>query len=211
MTAEHTADEIDTEEPTPDGLIESLTGRPLVRPPNLIFEEYCNRCDKKNSIRMRYDLPMRDGSFVDGARVTLICGYEDRERVWAVRAAHHADHPTKDKADVHVPGQAVAEVSARLDQDGWTYTQPTFSDEEPEEYHVEDRSVVRDAEIIWFSPIGDGQGGQPIVELDDDGMAAPKPTDPLPDWPDEENAWRREIIEELGDGGPAREVEGDPI
>jgi len=204
---------IDTQEPTPEGLKEVITGLPLVRLPNLIRDEYCNRCDRKNDIRRRYDLPERDPSFADGERVTLISGYNadpDQTNGWEIRAAHHTDHPTKDKDDVATPGQAIAEVTARLDRDGWTYTQsPIDGEDEPYKNHVEDRSVVRDVEIIWFSPVGHGQERERTVELDDDGIADPKPTDPLPDWPDEENEWRREIIEELGDGG-GEAVEADP-
>jgi hypothetical protein len=207
---------IEDQEPTPDGLKEVITGLPLVRIPNLIRDEYCNRCDRKNDIRRRYDLPERDPTFDDGERVTLICGYNadpDQTNGWEIRAAHHTDHPTKDKDDVATPGQAVAEVTARLDRDGWTYTHAALSDgEEPEEYHVEDRSVVRDVEIVWFSPVDEGQDRERTVELDDEKIADPKPTDPLPDWPDEENEWRREIIEELGDGDSgAVDADPDPI
>ena len=203
---------IDTQEPTPEGLKEVITGLPLVRIPNLIRDEYCNRCDRKNDIRRRYDLPERDPTFDDGERVTLICGYNadpDQTNGWVIRAAHHTDHPTKDKDDVATPGQAVAEVTAQLDRDGWTYTQPPIDGEdEPYENHVEDRSVVRDVEIVWFSPVDEGQERERTVELDDEGIADPKPTDPLPDWPDEENEWRREIIEELANEG--EESDGVP-
>jgi len=194
---------IDTQEPTRDGLKEVITDLPLVRDPNLIRDEYCNRCDRKNRIRLTYDLPQRDPTFDDGERVTLICGYNadpDQTRGWVIRAAHHVDHPTKDKDDVARPGQALAKVTATLDQTGWTYTQPALTEgEEPEEYHVEDRSVVRDVEIEWFSPVDEGQEREPAHEPDENGVARPKPTDPIPDWPDEENEWRKEIIQELGE------------
>jgi len=193
---------IDTQEPTPDGLKEVITGLPLVRIPNPITDETCKRCARKNNIRRRHDLPQRDPSFSDGERATLICGYDadpDTTSGWEIRAAYHADHPTRDKDDVATPGQAVAEVTARLDRDGWTYTYAPRADaDEPQEHHVEDRSVVRDVEIIWFSAVDDGQHREPIVELDDDGIATPKPTDPIPEWPEKENEWRREIIDELG-------------
>jgi hypothetical protein len=215
-TLEHTdTPAIDTQEPTPDGLKEVIAGLPLVRIPNPITDEYCNRCDRKNHIRGRYDLPQRDGTFDDGERVTLLCGYNadpDQTNGWEVRAAHHTDHPTKDKDDVATPGQAVAEVTARLDRDGWTYTQPPIGDRGPEENHVEDRSVVRDVKIVWFSPVDEGQERERTVELDDEGIADPKPTDPIPDWPDEENEWRREIIRELGnDDAPPVEDDPEPV
>lgn len=207
-TLEHTdTPAIDTQEPNPEGLKEVITGRPLVRDPNLIRDKNCNRCDRKNRIRRSNGLPRRDPTFDDGERVTLICRYDadpEQTRGWVIRAAHHTDHPTKDKDDVATPGQAVAEVTARLDRDGWTYTHPALSDgEEPEEYHVEDRSVVHAVEIVWFSPVDEGRERERTVEVDDENIADPKPTDPLPDWPDEENEWRREIIEELGDGDGA--------
>jgi hypothetical protein len=203
MTLEHSdTPAIEDQEPTPEGLREVITGLPLVRIPNLIRDESCNRCDRKNDIRRRYDLPERDPTFDDGERATLICGYHaDPEQTngWQIRAAHHRAHPTKDKSDVATPGQALAEVTARLDRDGWTYTIPPIGDRGPEENHVEDRSVVRDVEIVWFSPVDEGQEREPIVEPDDEGIADPKPTDPIPDWPQEENEWRREIIQELGE------------
>jgi len=193
---------IDTQEPTPDGLKDVITDLPIVRIPNPITDEGCKRCERKNGIRRSHDLPRRDPSFGDGERVTLMCSYdadEEHTRGWEIRAVQHTDHPTKDKDDVAVPGQALAEVTARLDQDGWTYTHPAIGDQdEAYENHVEDRAVVRDVEIIWFSPADEGQEHEPTVDLDDDGMADPKPTDPIPGWPDEENEWRREIIEELG-------------
>jgi len=194
---------IETQEPTRDGLKDVITDLPLVRDPNLIRDEYCNRCDRKNRIRRRYDLPQRDPTFDDGECVTLICGYNadpDQTRGWVIRTAHHVDHPMKNKNGVARPGQALAKVTATLNRTGWTYTQPALTEgEEPEEYHVEDRSVVRDVEIEWFSPVDEGQEREPAHETDENGVARPKPTDPLPDWPDEENEWRKEIIQELGE------------
>lgn len=190
---------IGTQEPTPENLKEVITGLPIVRDPNMIRDENCNRCQRKNEIRRSYDLPERDPAFDDGERVTLICGYDaDPEQTsgWVIRAVHHVDHPTKNKDDVAASGQALAVVTARLDRDGWTYTPPA---EELDDYHVEDRSVVRDVEIIWFSPVDEGQAPEPVVDVDDEGIAAPKPTDPIPHWPDSENEWRREIIQELGE------------
>jgi len=203
-TLEHSATPaIETQEPTRDGLKEVITDLPLVRIPNIISEEYCNRCDRKNDVRRRYDLPQRDPLFDDGERVTLICGYNaDPEETegWVIRAVHHTDHPTKGKDDVARPGQAQAEVTATLDRTGWTYTFPPLGpDDEPEENHIEERSVVRDVEIEWFSPVDEGQEREPIREPDEHGMIELKPTDPRPDWPDEENEWRKEVMQEHGD------------
>lgn len=86
FTLEHTdTPAIDTQAPTPQGLEEVITGLPLVREPNLIRDENCKRCDRKNSLRRRYDLPERDSTIDDGARVTLICAYNtdpDQTRGW---------------------------------------------------------------------------------------------------------------------------------
>lgn len=179
-----------------------IEDRPVVREPNLISEERCSRCEEKNRVRRGHDLPERNARLADGERVTLICGYDadpDQTRGWVVSAVHHADHPELDKEKAALPGQAQALVTATVDRTGWTYQMPALTQgEESDDYHVEDRSVARDVELIWFSSAGNGQEREPVVELDDDGMADPKPTDPIREWPEEENEWRREILREHG-------------
>lgn len=194
---------IEKQEPTREGLKEVIADLPLVRDPNLIRNDSCNRCERKNNIRRNYDLPQRDPMFDDEERVTLVCAYDnepDQTRGWVIRAAHHADHPTKNKDDVAVPGHAIAEVTATLERTDWTYPPIEFPDgSESEGNYVEDISVVRDVKIEWFSPVDEGQEREPAHETDDNGMARPKATDPIPDWPDEENEWRKEIIQKLGE------------
>jgi len=193
----------DEQAPTRESLADVLTDRPLVRVPNRVRSEICQRCEEKNSDRMKYDRATRDPTFEDGERVILICVYnaEDEEyQGWRVTAAHHTDHPMKPKDEVSLPGQAQAQVTARLDREGWTYTQPPIGDEiEATEYHVEDRSVVREAEVDWFSPVEEGKEREPIREPNEHGTIELKPTDPRPSWPEEENAWRKTLMQEHGD------------
>jgi len=196
--------DLDEQDPTEESLIDVLEGRPLVRLPNNVDNERCKRCEEKNRIRRDYDMPETDPALLDGHRVRLVCSYNpdpSEGEGWVVGAVHHLDHPMKDKDDVSVPGAAQAQVTVELDQTGWTYTQPALADDEdgPVETYVEDRSVARDAKIEWFSPIGDGEERPPIREPDKHGLVDLKPTDPRPNWPEEENEWREEIMREHDD------------
>jgi hypothetical protein len=195
--------ELSEQEPTKESLVDVIEDRPLVRLPNVVDEEWCKRCDEKNEVRRDYGLTEKDGSLLDGHRVRLICGYDpdpNEGQGWVVRAVYHLTHPMKDKEDVAIPEQAQAQVTVELDNTGWTYTQPSFEDdEEVVETHVEDRSVARDVEIEWFSPIGEGEEREPIREPDEHGMIELKPTDPRPNWPEEENEWRKELMQEHDD------------
>lgn len=191
---------IDTQEPTRDGLKAVLEDLPLVRIPNALRDERCSRCERKNDVRMAHGLPQRDATFDDGERVRMVVGYDpdpDNCRGWEVRAAFHMDHPQLSREEAGRPSTITALVSGTLEQTGWSYANPLGPEDE---YHVEDRSVVRDVEIEWFSPEGDGEEPDAVNEPDADGIAAPKPTDGYTDWPQEENEWRAEIIHELGNG-----------
>lgn len=193
---------IEAQRPTSDGLRDVIEGLPIIREPNPIQSEHCNRCERKNQIRRSYDLPQRDPTFSDGERVVLMCSFDpnaDAYGGWNITTAFHRDHALKGVEHVG-PELACAKVTAQLEQEGWTYKHPSLEQSEKlEEYRVEDASVVRDSEIEWFSDIGEGQEREPVVELDEDGRAHPKPTDPIPDWPQEPNIWRWEIQQELGD------------
>lgn len=203
---------IEEQEPTADGLTDVISELPLIRVPNRIDEEYCSRCAAKNNIRRRYDLPRRDGGFDDRERVRMICGWTDGEDTdgWVIRAAYHTDHPTVDKDGAASPGQALAQVTAALDRTGWTYTWPPRTPgDEPTQNHVEDRSVLRDVDVEWFSPIEHGEPREPIREPTEHGVVELRTTDPRPSWPDEENAWRQDLLKEHDDwndevdrGGP---------
>lgn len=189
---------IEDQEPTRDGLIEVVEDLPLVRIPNMIRDERCSRCDRKNDVRRRYDLPLRDETFDDGERVRMVVGYDpdpDNCRGWEIRAVFHMDHPMLPKEDAAYPGTITALVQGTLENLGWTYADPLG---EGNEHTNEDAAVVRDVEIEWYSPEGEGEDPDPINAPDDDGIADPQPTDPYPDWPDEENEWRRELVQELG-------------
>lgn len=190
---------IEDQEPTRDGLIAVVEDLPLVRDPNMIREERCSRCERKNDVRRRYDLPQRDATFDDGERVRMIVGYDpdpDTTSGWQVRAVFHIDHPMLPKEKAARPGAITAQVTGTLENSGWTYEDP-FG--EGDTHTNDDAAVVRDVEIEWYSPEGEGEEPEPMNEPDAEGIAAPKPTDGYPDWPQEENDWRAEIIEELGE------------
>ena len=197
-TSEPASDREQIQPPTREGLVESITGLPMVMFPHLITDEFCKRCDQMNDVRLRYGLPQRDAAFSDGERVTLILGYvpDPDPDGWTIRGAHHVDHPMRAKADVALANQAVAEVTARLDRTGWTYEFPNLGGSESSELHVEERSVVRDVEIVWFSPVGEGkEERERITPVDENGIAHPKEADPKHDWPAETNEWHRQILE----------------
>lgn len=204
---------IETQKQTRDGLIAVVEDLPLVRDPNMTTEERCSRCDRKNSVRMSHNLPLRDETFDDGERVRMVVGYDldpDTTSGWQIRAVFHMDHPMLPKEKAAFPGSITALVQGTLEQTGWTYPNPLG---ESDEYTVGDRSVVRDVEIEWYSPEGEGEAPEPVNEADDEGIAEPQPDDPYTDWPDEENEWRAEIIRELGEENPAVEpytADGEP-
>lgn len=208
--------ELEKQAPSPESLVDVLEDRPIVRIPNLVDDEYCHRCDEKNRVRRQYNMAQEDPSLLDGHRVRLLCTYNPDPSEcegWVVRGVHHLPHPMKDKEAVAVPGLAQAQVTAELDRTGWTYTQaPLGDDDEPHEFHVEDRSVARDVEVEWFSPIGDGEEREPIREPDEHGTVELKRTDPRPGWPAEENEWRKEIMQAHDDWTDAIPVhDPDPI
>lgn len=191
---------IKEQEPTRDGLKTVLEDLPLIRIPNMLRDERCNRCERKNEVRRRHNLPQRDETFADGERVYMVVGWNpdpDECRGWEVRAVFHMDHPMLSKEEAGRPNTITALVSGTLEETGWTY-ELTLGDED--ESYVDDRSVVRDVEIEWYSPEGHGEDPAPVNEADKNGIADPKPTDGYSDWPDEENEWRREILRELGNG-----------
>lgn len=194
--------ELDAQEPTKESLVDVVEGRPIVRLPNYTDSERCQRCERKNDLRYRYDLPEEEETFLDGHRVRLLCVYNPDPREgqgWVVTAAYHLDHPMKERERAASTGVAQAQVTVRLDQTGWTYEQQGFDDNDSYEHHVEDASVARDLEFDWFSPIDDGEEREPINEPDENGHIELKPTDPRPNWPAEENEWREKIMRENDD------------
>jgi len=194
----NTRDDTTDDEPTRENLIETITGRPLVDMPNLVDSDRCKRCEEKNRVRTRYDIPRRDEEFDDGERVRLIVLF-DEEAGWKITAANHLDHPQKDPDEVAVPDTTQAKVTARVDRDGWTYTLPAVGDSDGDTYHVDDRCVVYDVEVEWFSPEGEGEEREPIREPGEHGFIELKPTDPRPNWPEEDNEWREKLMREHGD------------
>lgn len=188
--------------PTRESLIESIEGQPLVRRPNMIQHDRCNRCDGKNEVRRTYDIPQRDGSFEAGERVRLIAIHDPDPTThmeWELTAVHHTDHPMKDTDDVARPEIAQAYVTARVEPDGWTYELDWPDKDDTFVNEVEDRLIAYDAEIEWYSPVGDGDEHEPVKEPDEHGHITLDPTDPRPNWPAEDNEWRKEIMQDHGD------------
>jgi len=189
--------------PTRENLKESIEEKPLVRPPNMIQYDRCNRCESKNQVRRKYDIPERDGSFDAGERVRLIAVHDpdptSGHMEWELTAVHHTDHSMKDTDTVARPEIAQAYVTARVEPEDWTYEMDWPGEDDTQTHEVEDRLVAYDVEIEWYSPIGDGEEREPVKEPDEHGHITLEPTDPRPNWPAEDNEWRKEILQEHGD------------
>lgn len=188
--------------PTRENLKESVHGKPLVRHPNIIQYDRCNRCKDKNRVRRKYDIPERNETFKAGERVRLIAIHDPDPTThmeWELRAVYHLDHPMKDPDDVARPEIAQAYVTARVEPDSWTYEVDCPNEEGAHIYEVEDRLIAYDPEIEWYSPVGDGEEHEPIKEPDENGHITLDPTDPRPNWPKEDNQWRKEIMQEHDD------------
>jgi hypothetical protein len=194
---------VDEQEATGDGLINVVEDRPAVRVPNRVDDEFCDRCDDKTAVFIEaglsseVDLP--SGWLQDGERVRFFArfdadpDYDDGEKMkgWQITMLHHIDHIEKDIEDVARPGGAQAFATATLDQCGCEYD-AIYTEQSP--YFVEDRSVLRDVQVESISPIGDGDEPELLREPDEDGFMELKPTDPRPNFPDELNRWRKELL-----------------
>jgi len=194
---------VDEQEPTADGLISVVEDRPAVRVPNLVDDEFCNRCDGKSDVfidaGLESEVDLRSGWLQDGERIRFFAWCDadpddgDEMKGWQITMLHHIDHIEKDIETVARPGGSQAFATATLDQCGCEY-EFIYADNEPHE--VEDRSVLRDVQVESISPIGYGDESEkfPDREPNEHGFMELKHTDPRPNFPDELNRWREELL-----------------
>jgi hypothetical protein len=194
---------IDEQDATPDGLISVVEDRPAIRSPNLVDDEYCNRCEQVAHVYRRAGVDhTRSSKIHDGERIRFFAWFnaspDDGEVVegWQITMLHHIDHVEKDIEEVARPGGAQAFGTATLDRCGWEYTYHFLSDDGDDDTHyVPDRGVLRDVTIQSFSQIGYGtEDTSPDREPNEHGIVELKPTDPRPNFPAELNRWRKSIL-----------------
>ena len=106
---------IDEQDATPDGLISVVEDRPAIRSPNLVNDEYCNRCEQVAHVYQRAGVEhTRSSKIHDGERIRFFAWFnaspDDGEVVegWQITMLHHIDHVEKDIEEVASPvgGQA---------------------------------------------------------------------------------------------------------
>lgn len=192
----------DNDEPiTKEGLTNSIEGWPIVHPRNLTAEQICDRCDEKNEIRLRYGRETKDVYFDEGERIRVTVVYDDDLGIWRITGAFHDRHSMLDPEDAASPDVAQARATGRVESEGWTYYFPPVAPDDKREYHhIEDRYILHDVEVEWFSPKGEGEEREPVGEVDEEtGTVVLEPTDPRPYWPEETNQWRKDIMMRHGD------------
>ncbi len=178
-----------------DDVTAALAGRPLVAPGHRTRGR-CRRCARKNDLREQLGLheAVRAPTFSDGERVVLTAvtdpdGVTPRppERRWVVTAAHHHDHPQRSQVAAARQGVVQARLLATVRAEGWVYRVP--NPESSEREHDPDALVLRDLEVEWLSPADEGTPADTDVN-----PGGTDPTEPRPDWPAAENAWRRRLV-----------------
>jgi hypothetical protein len=198
---------VDEQEATADGLISVVEDRPAVRVPNVVGDEFCDRCDEILNVYMeantKPDGDLRSGRLRDGERIRFFArfdadpDYDDGEEMkgWEITWLHHIDHIEKDIEEVARPGGAQAFATATLDQCGCEYE--SLSPDE-ESYKVEEGCVLQDVQVESISPIGDGDESEmfPDREPNEDGFVELRRTDSRPYFPDALNLWRCGILME---------------
>jgi hypothetical protein len=192
---------IDEQEPTPEGLINVVEDRPAIQTPNMIDDEYCNRCDQKADVYrdagLSSEIDVQASWLQDGERIRFLAWYNvdpdeyDQLKGWQITTLHHIDHAEKDIEDIARPSGSQAFATATLDRCGVRY-EDFWEDGDP--YEVEDRSVLRDVQVTSFSDTGFGDEPEPIREPNEAGIVELRHTDDRPNFPEELNTWRRELL-----------------
>lgn len=198
---------------TEDQLAEHLEGRPLRDPRRYYKDGVCKRCEEKNMLRMKhtdteYD-DLADETFEERERIRFIAVYSEyedpEEKLWTINGCFHERHPykptdeiaAKDVAQVIgsatvVPAGDAAILDRRPVEDMFAEVPEEFPDQELRD----DELVLTDVTIEFYSPPSEGEDTTPTEQ---EGMVIAKGIGDRPDWPEEENEWRKELIRS-GDG-----------
>jgi hypothetical protein len=189
--------------PTPDDatdtqLEEHLEGRAIKYSPDKV----CSRCESKNRLRRKYldiargDLP--DRTFEEGERIRFIAVYQDPPFLpgleWSVHGLFHSEHPQKPREKMAVKGTAQAMGTGTLAP----AAEASFVKRSTEDDHGSpDELVLTEVDIEFYSPPHEGEDKTP-TETDETIIA--EGIGDRPDWPEEENEWRKELITKYGRG-----------
>ncbi len=186
-----------TEIPDPDDVTEAqladhLEGRPIRYSP----DEVCSRCDSKNTLRMKYEGAdwddLADETFEERERIRFIAVYEEQPWLpgleWEVRGLFHERHPHQSQEEIATVGVAQAMGTAtlvRAEEATTVYHSPE------DEYAYDDEFVLADVSLEWYSSSNEGEDRTPS-ESEETVIA--QGIGDRPDWPKEENEWRKELI-----------------
>jgi hypothetical protein len=206
MTTNTTPTASDT---TEDQLAEHFEGRPLRDPRRYYKDGVCKRCEEKNMLRMKHtdtefdDLP--DETFEERERITFTAVYSEYEnpdqKLWTINGCFHERHPHKATDEIAAKGVAQVIGSATVVPAGDAAVidrRPVedMFDEVPEEFPDQElrdgELVLADVVIEFYSPPNEGEDDSPD---ESEGMVVAKGVGDRPDWPEEENEWRRELIQ----------------
>jgi hypothetical protein len=186
--------------PSPDDVTEAQLAKHLEgRPIRYSVDEVCSRCDWKNNLRMQYadadpnDLP--DETFEEQERIRFTVVYEDQPLFpgleWEVKGLFHERHPHKSQEGIATKGSVQAVGTATLVRAADAKAVRTVPDD-PSDMH-DDHLVLADVNIEFYSPPTEGEESAP--EFGDETVIAEGIND-LPEWPEEENEWRKHLIRE---------------
>ena len=194
---------------TEDQLAEHFEGRPLRDPRRYYKDGVCKRCEEKNSLRMKHtDIEfddLADETFEERERIRFTAVYEEfqnpDEKLWTLTGCFHERHPHKSTDEIAAEGVAQVIGSATVVPAGDAAVidrRPVedMFDEVPEEFPGQElrdgELVLADVAIEFYSPPSDGEDD---LADESEGMVVAKGIGDRPDWPEEENEWRRELIQ----------------
>lgn len=180
---------------TAEQLADHLEGRPI----RYSADEVCSRCDSKNDLRMQYtdatwnDDDLADPTFEAGERIRFTVVYDQQAWFpgleWEVLGLFHERHPQKPQEEIAAQGSAQAMGTATLAHAEDATTVRTVPDD-PSDMRDDDL-VLTDVAIEFYSPPSEGEDTTPTEK---EGTVIAQGIGDRPDWPDEENEWRRELI-----------------
>jgi len=186
-----------TEIPEPDDvteaqLAEHLEGRPIRYSPDKV----CSRCDSKNSLRMKYEGAelddLVDETFEEQERIRFTAVYDQQPWLpgleWGVRGLFHERHPQQSQEEIAAEEVAQAMGTATLVR---AEDATTVHRSPEDEYAYDDELVLTDVSIEFYSPPSEGEDTTPTEQ--EETVIATEIGD-RPDWPEEENEWRKQLI-----------------